>query len=137
MSPNFLCRWQVQVYVYLYIFVHPVFNRVAPYGFLFPTVYLLMADITNPDLVACNYRSWICIDITRHLRNKEAKRSLKVVCNETELENTTKPKYIGVTSERSLSYIKYKHKDEGGYPKQPTYEIIITNVYIPPARRLH
>ena len=39
-----------------------------------------------------------------HLRNKEAKRSLKVVLNKTELEKTTHPKYLGVTFDRSLSY---------------------------------
>ena len=39
-----------------------------------------------------------------HLRNKEAKRSLKLVWNITELENTTHPKYLGVTLDRSLSY---------------------------------
>ena len=39
-----------------------------------------------------------------HLRNKEAKRSLKVVWNKTELENTTHPKYLGVTLDRWLSY---------------------------------
>ena len=39
-----------------------------------------------------------------HLRNKDAKRSLKVVWNKTELENTTHPKYLGVTLDSSLSY---------------------------------
>ena len=39
-----------------------------------------------------------------HLRNKDAKRSLKVVWNKTELENTTHLKYPGVTLDRSLSY---------------------------------
>ena len=39
-----------------------------------------------------------------YLRNKEAKRSLKVMWNKTELENTTHPKYLGVTLDRSLSY---------------------------------
>ena len=29
--------------------VHPVFNLVAPYGYLFPNMYLFTADITNPD----------------------------------------------------------------------------------------
>ena len=30
--------------------VHPVFNHVAPYGYLLPNMYLFMADITNsPD----------------------------------------------------------------------------------------
>ena len=29
--------------------VHPVFNPVAPYGYLLPNMYLFKADITNPD----------------------------------------------------------------------------------------
>ena len=29
--------------------VHPVFNPVAPYGYLLPNMYLFIADITNPD----------------------------------------------------------------------------------------
>ena len=29
--------------------VHPVFNPVSPYGYLFPNMYLFIADITNPD----------------------------------------------------------------------------------------
>ena len=29
--------------------VHPVFNPVAPYGYLLSDMYLFMADITNPD----------------------------------------------------------------------------------------
>ena len=28
--------------------VHTVFNPVAPYGYLLPTMYLFIADITNP-----------------------------------------------------------------------------------------
>ena len=28
---------------------HPVFNPVAPYGYLLSGMYLVMADITNPD----------------------------------------------------------------------------------------
>ena len=39
-----------------------------------------------------------------HLRKKETKRSLKVVWNKTELENTTHPKYLGVTLDSSLGY---------------------------------
>ena len=35
--------------------------------------------------------------IAFHIRNKEAEISLKVVWNKTELENTTHPKYLGVT----------------------------------------
>ena len=30
--------------------VQPVFNLVAPYGYLLFDMYLFMADITNPDL---------------------------------------------------------------------------------------
>ena len=29
--------------------VHPVFNHVAPYGYLLPNMYLFIADIANPD----------------------------------------------------------------------------------------
>ena len=36
-----------------------------------------------------------------HLRNKEAKRTLKVKWNRTDLENTPHPKYLGVTLNRS------------------------------------
>ena len=39
-----------------------------------------------------------------HLRNKEAKRTLKVKGNRTDLENTPHPKYLGVTLDRTLSY---------------------------------
>ena len=39
-----------------------------------------------------------------HLRNREAKRSLKISWNGVDLENTTHPKYSGVTLYRTLSY---------------------------------
>ena len=29
--------------------VHPVFNHVAPYGYLLSNMHLFIADITNPD----------------------------------------------------------------------------------------
>ena len=29
--------------------VHSVFNPVAPYGYMFPNMYLYIADFTNPD----------------------------------------------------------------------------------------
>ena len=45
--------------------VHPVFNPVAPYGYLFSGMYLFMADITNPDLFVESCRTWIGLDITR------------------------------------------------------------------------
>ena len=31
--------------------VHPVFNPVAPYGYLLSDMYLFMADIINPDFL--------------------------------------------------------------------------------------
>ena len=31
--------------------VHPVFNPVAPYGYLLSDMHLFMADITNPDFL--------------------------------------------------------------------------------------
>ena len=41
-------------------------------------------------------------DTAFHLRNREAKRSLTVSWNG--VENTTHPKYLGVTLDRTLSY---------------------------------
>ena len=43
-----------------------MFNPVAPYRYLFHTVYLFMVDITNADVFVCSCRTWICcLDITR------------------------------------------------------------------------
>ena len=50
---------------YLYIVLGHVFNPVAPYRYLFPTVYLFMADITNLVLFVCCCRNCIYLDITR------------------------------------------------------------------------
>ena len=44
--------------------VHPVFNPVAPYGYLLSDMYLFMADITNPDFLVLSCRTWIGLDIT-------------------------------------------------------------------------
>ena len=44
-----------------------------------------------------------------HLRNREAKRSLKVSWNGVDLENTTHPKYLGVTLGRTLTYKQHIH----------------------------
>ena len=44
-----------------------------------------------------------------HLRNKEAKRTLKVKWNRTDLENTLHPKYLGVTLDRTLRYKQHIH----------------------------
>ena len=44
-----------------------------------------------------------------NLRNRKAKRSLKVSWNGVDLDNTTHPKYLGVTLERTLSYKQHIH----------------------------
>ena len=44
--------------------VHPVFNPVAPYGYLLSDMYLFMAVITNPDSFVKSCRTWIGPDIT-------------------------------------------------------------------------
>ena len=44
-----------------------------------------------------------------HLRNKEAKRTLKVNWDRTDLKNTPHPKYLGVTLDRKLSYKQHIH----------------------------
>ena len=41
---------------------HPVFNPVAPYGYLLPNMYLFIADISNP--VVCVKLS--DLDLSRH-----------------------------------------------------------------------
>ena len=46
-------------------YVHPVFNPIAPYRYLLPTVYLSVADIVNMELLACGCRTWICLNIAR------------------------------------------------------------------------
>ena len=43
--------------------VHQLFNPVAHYRFLRPTVNLVVVDIANPDLVVCGCRTWIYLDI--------------------------------------------------------------------------
>jgi hypothetical protein len=41
---------------------------------------------------------------TFHLRNKEAKRKLRIIWEDVEIENTEYPKYLGVTLDRTLSF---------------------------------
>ena len=42
-----------------------------------------------------------------HLNNKEAKRDLKVNCNNETLPFCSEPKYLGVTLDRSLTYHRH------------------------------
>ena len=44
-----------------------------------------------------------------HLKNREAKRTLEVKWNNTDLENTPHLKYLGVTLDRTLSYKQHIH----------------------------
>ena len=44
-----------------------------------------------------------------YLKNREAKRTLEVKWNNTDLENTPHPKYLGVTVDRTLSYKQHIH----------------------------
>ena len=50
--------------------VHPVFNPVAPYGYLLPNMYLFIAVITNPDSFVRCCRTWMSLDITRFCENQ-------------------------------------------------------------------
>ena len=42
--------------------VHPVFNPVAPYGYLLPNKDLFIVYITNPDSFVYCCRTWISLD---------------------------------------------------------------------------
>ena len=67
-SLDFMCLWQVQVYVYCarQIIAHlRCINPVAPYRYLLLNLYLSVADIANPYLFACSSRTWISLDIAR------------------------------------------------------------------------
>ena len=48
-----VCRLQVQISVYCARRI-PTFNPVSPYRYLFPTLYLFVADIANLDLFVCS-----------------------------------------------------------------------------------
>ena len=46
------CAWRIPAHLrctQCSSLLHPVFNPVAPYGFLIPNMYLFIADITNPE----------------------------------------------------------------------------------------
>ena len=42
-----------------------MFNPAAPYRYMLPNLYLSVADIANPDLLACGSWTWISLDIAR------------------------------------------------------------------------
>ena len=58
--------------------VHPVFNPVAPYGYLLSDMYLFMADITNPDFLVLSCRTWIGLDITRFCEQQRQPSSIEM-----------------------------------------------------------
>ena len=62
-----------------------------------------------------------------HLRNREENISLNVSWNGVDLDNTTCPKYLGVTLDRTLSYKQHiqNTKMKGSYQQQPNEEIYI------------
>ena len=56
-----------------------------------------------------------------HLKNREAKRTLEVKWNNTDMENTPRC-HLGQNPELQTAHTQ--HKDEGGHPKQPPEEVI-------------
>ena len=54
-----------------------MFNPVAPYQYRLPTVYLFMANITNPGLFVCSCWTWICFDITRFYEEQRQQKKRK------------------------------------------------------------
>ena len=67
MSPDSLCRWQVQVYIYIEFggYMRILGAPSVQSCYLLPKVYLFMADSANIELFVCSCRTWICLDITR------------------------------------------------------------------------
>lgn len=63
---------------------------------------------------------------TFHLRNKEAKRKLKIIWEDVEIENTEYLKYLGVTLDRTLSFklhcgnVKQKTHARNNLIRKPT-----------------
>ena len=68
-SLDYLCRWQVQVSVYCARRI-PAHLRRTQCSILLHLIdiclYLSVADIANPDLLACGSRTWISFDIASH-----------------------------------------------------------------------
>ena len=63
-----LCRCQVLVSLYCARRI-PAHVKCTQCSILFLTVYLLMADIANPDLFVSCCRTWICLNITTFMRS--------------------------------------------------------------------
>ena len=74
------------------------------------TETMILAELTHYDRansIRANPDKTQVIDF--HLRNKEAKRWLKIKWNNSDLENSAYPKYLGVTLDRTLSYKENIH----------------------------
>ena len=57
---------------------------------------------------------------TFHLKNREEKKTLEVKWNNTDLENTPHPKYLGITLDRTLGYKKHMHNTQWRWPPETT-----------------
>ena len=55
--------------------VHPVFNPVAPYGYLLSDMYLFMADITNPDFLVSTSPAFVSSSAS-HPAGRHAKKTV-------------------------------------------------------------
>ena len=94
--------------------MHPVFNHVAPFGYLFHTVYLLMADIGNPDLFVCVVvRSGFVSTspvIMRFSASRPAGlhgRFVQKTVDNTIIKQVTFTKFLGIIIDDKLKWIQH------------------------------
>ena len=83
-----------------------MFNPVTPYRYLFPKMYLSVADISNPDILGCNCRTLISLDITRFYEEQWQPSSLKK--KKILFDNNVTLTYIfnNVSPNKIISFIK-------------------------------
>ena len=114
-----LCTWQVQVSVILCQadtcapYVHPLFNPVAPYQYLIPTVYLFVADIANPDLFVCGCLTWICFDIA-DFYEEQCQQSIRSALLEAGVmtQFAHQSAMTAVTASPLLGYVDWSHTQD-------------------------
>ena len=78
----------------------PTFSQVES------TIEVALGELTNNSLRANPDKTQVT---AFHLRNRKAKRSLTILWNGVDIENTTHSKYLGVTIDRTLSYTHHIH----------------------------